>query len=73
MTLQVETKYVVCVNNDDYPASLEVRKIYRTLPDGVAAKHNLVRVIDESAEDYLYPDSCFVPIELPEEVENALP
>ena len=45
------TKYVVCVNNDDYPAALELGKIYRTLPDTPAAKHNLVRVIDESSED----------------------
>ena len=66
------TKYVVCVNNDDYPASLEVGKIYRTLPDTEAAKHSLLRVIDESAEGYLYPDVFFLHIELTAEIEKAL-
>ena len=47
--------YAVCIKNEDYPASLEVGKIYRTLPDGGATRHSLIRVIDESAEDYLYP------------------
>ena len=65
-------KYVVCVKNEDYPASLEVGKIYRTLPDTVATKRNLVRVIDESGEDYLYPDAFFLPIELTAEIEEAL-
>ena len=51
--------YAVCVNNDDYPAALEVGKIYRTLPDDHAEKHNLIRVIDESFEDYLYPTTYF--------------
>ncbi len=72
MGLRANTKYVVCVNNDDYPASLEVRKFYRTLPDSAASKHNLIRVIDESSEDYLYPDPCFVRIELTQELEKAL-
>jgi len=70
--MNMRNKYVVCVNNDSYPASLEVRKIYRTLPDSEASIHNLIRVIDESEEDYLYPDACFVPIELSAEVEKAL-
>ena len=72
MSIPANTKFVVCVNNDDYPASLEIRKIYRTLPDSAAKKHNLIRVIDESSEDYLYPESCFILIELTEEVEKAL-
>ena len=66
------TKYVVCVNNNDYPAALELGKIYRTLPDTIAEKHQMVRVIDESSEDYLYPSTCFLPIELTAEIENAL-
>lgn len=53
-------------------ASLEVGKIYRTLPDGGAAKHRLIRVIDESTEDYLYPDAFFLPIELTAEIDDAL-
>ena len=64
--------YAVCINNDSYPASLEVGKIYRTLPDDGATRHNLLRVIDESTEDYLYPDAFFLPIELTAEIEKAL-
>ena len=68
----MSANYVVCVKNDEYPASLEVGKIYRALPDGAAAKHSLLRVIDESAEDYLYPDALFLPIELTAEIKEAL-
>jgi hypothetical protein len=59
------TEYLLCVNNDAYPASLELRKVYQVLPDAAAAKRHFVRVIDESGEDYLFPESCFVPIEVP--------
>ena len=69
---KTDTTYAVCVNNDDYPAALEVGKIYRALPDTTAAKHQMVRVIDESSEDYLYPATCFIPIELTAEIEKAL-
>ncbi len=67
-----ETQFVVCVKNDDYKASLEVRKIYRVLPDDGGASHQLVRVVDESGEDYLYPVDYFVPIELPESIIKVL-
>ena len=66
------TKYAVFVNNDDYSAALELGKIYRTLQDTAAAKHKLIRVIDESSEDYLYPSACFIPIQLTADIENAL-
>lgn len=69
--MTAKTKYVVCVKNQDYPASLEVGKIYRTLPDA-AAKYSLIRVIDESGEDYLYPNAFFLPIELTAEIQDAL-
>ena len=65
-------KYVVCIDSGDWPVSLEVGKIYRTLPDDDAASFNWIRVIDESEEDYLFPADCFIPIELPEEIERAL-
>lgn len=65
-------KYVVCIDSGDWPVSLEVGKIYRTLPDDDAASFNWIRVIDESEEDYLFPADCFIPIELPEEIEQAL-
>jgi hypothetical protein len=65
----LEKQLVVCINNQDYQASLEVRKIYQIIPDNRAAEHQFIRVIDESGEDYLYPVAYFVPIELPEAVE----
>jgi hypothetical protein len=58
-------QYVLCVRNRGYPAALDVRKVYRVLPDPDAAKHDMIRVIDESGEDYLYPSSYFLPIALP--------
>jgi hypothetical protein len=62
-------QFAVCVNNENYPASLEVRKIYEVIPDEKAAKHKLVRIVDESGEDYLYPEAYFVPIEIPQAAE----
>jgi len=65
-------EFVVCVRNEGYEVSLALRKIYQTVPDSGAARHKLVRVIDESGEDYLYPQDFFLPIELPRAVEKAL-
>lgn len=65
-------KFVVCIRNDEYPASLEKRKLYESLPDVDAEKHNQIRVFDESAEDYLYPAEYFVPVKLPKATEQAL-
>jgi hypothetical protein len=64
-------RYMLCVRNDNYPASLEVRKIYRTLPDVKAKAKHFVRVVDESGEDYLFPADYFVPIELPRSARSA--
>jgi hypothetical protein len=64
-------RFVICIKNDEYPASLEVRKIYRAMDDDWATRHNLIRVIDESNEDYLYPVDYFLPIELPASVVEA--
>jgi hypothetical protein len=66
------TQFVICIDNSDYPASLERRKIYEAIEDHEAAKHGQVRVIDESGEDYLYPREHFVPVALPKEAEKAL-
>jgi hypothetical protein len=63
---------VVCVHNDGYRASLEKRKIYVALRDAVAEKHGLIRVVDESGEDYLYPRSFFRAIALPQAVKRAV-
>ena len=65
-------KFVVCINNKDYPASLELHKIYRVLPDEDAAADGDLRVIDESGEDYLYPADRFVPITVPAAVQKSL-
>jgi hypothetical protein len=64
--------FAVCITNTDYPASLELYKIYRLLPDDEAAKDGDVRVIDESGEDYLYPADYFVVIDVPKVVEQAI-
>ena len=65
-------RFVVCINNDDYPASLELHKIYRVVPDGDAEADGDLRVVDESGEDYLYPASLFAAIEVPPAVEASL-
>lgn len=65
-------RLVVCVKNDGYSVSLERRKLYVTLPDAQAAKHGQVRVIDESGEDYLYPEEFFVAVELPQTVRRRV-
>ena len=62
----LETRFAVCIKNDGYAASLEVRKIYELIPDTHAAEHQLIRVVDESGEDYLYPAGYFAPIEVPQ-------
>ena len=67
-----EPQFVVCVKNKDYAASLELRKLYRVIPDATAAKLRQIRVIDESGEDYLYPASYFVPLDLPQAAERAV-
>ncbi len=58
--------FALCIENKSYPASLEVRKVYRVLSDREGERHGLIRVIDESGESYLYPQKYFVPIELPQ-------
>lgn len=63
---------VICVRNDDYEASLELRKIYEVVPDADANKHQQVRVIDESGEDYLFPQDFFVSVELPKATEQRV-
>jgi hypothetical protein len=68
-----QTKHlVVCVENDGYAASLEKRKIYVAIPDADGEKHGLLRIIDESGEDYLYPKAFFRAIALPQAVRKAV-
>lgn len=63
---------VVCIKNDGYPASLERRKIYLALRDLTAEKHGLLRIIDESGDDYLYPKALFRSIALPQALKKAV-
>jgi hypothetical protein len=63
---------VVCISNEGYPASLERRKIYVALRDPHSEKHGLLRVVDESGEDYLYPKLFFRSIALPQSVKKAV-
>jgi hypothetical protein len=64
--------FAICVNNSGYPASLELHKTYRLLPDDDAAVDGDLRVIDESGEDYLYPADYFILLELPRGAEWVL-
>ena len=66
------TKFVICIRNKGYEASLEPLKLYRILPARGAEKHKLVRVVDDSGEDSLYPASYFKAIELSPPVRRAI-
>ena len=72
MSKEYLNRLVICVKNEDYPASLEKRKIYESISDSEAEKHGQIRVIDESGEDYLYPQEYFIPASLPKNVEEAV-
>jgi hypothetical protein len=65
-------RFVVCVRNTGFPASLELRKIYQAVADSEAETHGMLRVIDESGEDYLYPQKFFMSLDLPQALESAL-
>ncbi len=69
---KTKTQYAICVKNEDYPASLQLWKVYRVLADEKAARRNLIRVVDESGEDYLFSESYFVPVELPQKAKTIL-
>ncbi len=64
--------FAICIDNTDYPAALERRKIYQIIRDDSAAAHNLLRVIDESGEDYIYPQAYFIPVDFAPSIEAAL-
>ena len=63
--------FVLCIDNRGYNASLEQRKVYRAMSDPVAEKHAMIRVVDESSEDYLFPAKLFVLIALPQAAAKA--
>ena len=64
--------FAVCIRNEDHEESLELKKIYELLEDARAEEHDMVRVIDEEGEDYLYPREWFLQIELPQRIEQAI-
>ena len=64
-------RFALCLANTDYPVALEVRKIYQVLPDADAAQYQYLRISDESGEDYLYQAAYFVPIDVPQGVQEA--
>lgn len=66
------SQFVICINNKGYPASLIIRKFYEVLSDPLAKKLGQLRIIDESGEDYLYPEERFMKIDLPKEIEQRL-
>lgn len=67
-----ELQFVVCIKNKKYEASLELRKLYQVIADETAAKVRQIRVIDESGEDYLYPEEYFVPVQVPQSAEKVV-
>lgn len=68
---EILSRFVVCVDNTDYPASLELHKIYQVVPDDDAEEDGDFRIIDESGEDYLYSQDRFVPIKVPAAVRAS--
>ena len=58
------TRFVLCIDTGEYPASLQHRKLYEVRPDADAEAHGQLRIIDDSGEDYLYPQEYFQPLEL---------
>jgi hypothetical protein len=72
MTKAQTKQLVVCIDNDGFRASLEKRKIYVALPDTAAERDGLIRIVDESGDDYLYPKTLFRSIALPQAVRKAV-
>lgn len=71
--MQKETsQFAICIKNDDYPASLELHKLYQIVPDVSATEDGDIRIIDESGEDYLYPASYFLEVDLPKTTKDIL-
>ena len=63
--MRTQANTYLCIENSEYPASLELLKVYRRVKDVVADKQGLIRIVDESGEDYLYPSTWFVPVAIP--------
>jgi hypothetical protein len=68
----LKARFAICVNNSEYPASLELHKIYRVIPDEDARKDGDLRIVDESGDDYLYPTDYFLLIDIPRSTAQSL-
>jgi len=68
----MKQKFLLCVDNKGFEASLEARKLYEMIPDKEAERRNQVRIIDESGEDYLYPSKLFEPVRLSMQTKNRI-
>lgn len=66
-----ERRFFLCIRNEGYAASLQVRTVYPALRDAEAEAHGMLRIVDESGEDYLFPAGFFVPIDVPEAAEKV--
>ena len=69
---RIKARFAICVDNAEYPASLELHKVYRVLPDSDAEQDGDLRVVDESGEDYLFPAEYFILVELPSKTAQTL-
>jgi len=72
MARSSRTRFAVCIDNSGYPASLELHKIYRVLPDKEAEGEGDIRIVDESGEDYLFEEDRFLPVDLPPKTVRVL-
>ncbi|MEX2168597.1 MAG: hypothetical protein WD851_04765 [Pirellulales bacterium] len=72
VSLANNRRFVLCLENSGYEASLDVRKVYVCLLDAEAENHGMPRVIDETGEDYLFPAGRFAAVELPKEAEAVM-
>ena len=68
----MKAKFALCIDDGGYPEALEPRKFYEVVKDVEAESEGMIRVIDESGEDYLYPKSCFVELALPSGIQARL-
>ena len=66
------SKFVICIDNSAYLASLAIRNIYEVVPDSDATKTHQVRVVDESGDTYLFPASCFIDAKFSKEIREAI-
>jgi hypothetical protein len=70
--MTMKHKFLLCIDNEGYEASLEMRKLYENISDKEAERHNQVRIIDESGEDYLYPSRFFALVKLSTQIKSKI-